>query len=385
VGFDALRLPIQWSAIEPTEDGGFDDAYLDRIMRVLDLAEAAGVVVLVDLHQDAYSKEIGEDGAPLWAIRPPPTTLLEGPLEDLGERRLSKQVLDAFDTFFGPSADGAWLRERFTAAAAHVAGRFANHPAVLGFEIFNEPVTDDRGIVRLNDVAFRPMREAAPQKLYLFEPPLTGTLIDTATIGAGSIGPLSVYAPHVYTHAFAADAGSIVITKEDLARSNDDARAQADVWAAPLVITEWGFDPKLPNAADYFRFQQEAQDAVMASAFFWVWKEMSQAEWGCFDHDASTGAFTARPATKAALAHVRPSRIAGFPRAFSFDRAARRFHMTFYADPAAKGAHEIIVPETIGELSAKCDGAAVATSRDGARVSVLCGAGDARDHELVLE
>lgn len=384
-GFDALRLPINWSALEPTETGGFDEAYLDRVEAVLDLAEAAGVVALVDFHEDAYSKEIGEDGAPLWAIVPPPPMLLEGPLEDLGDRRLSKPVLDAFDTFFGPSADGAYLRERFSAAAEHVAKRLSAHPAVMGFEIFNEPVTDDAGIARLNDAAFARVRAAAPDKLYLFEPPATRNIIDSATIGAGSIGPLSVYAPHVYTHAFTANAGSIVMTKDDLARSNLRAREEAAGYEAPLVITEWGFDPKLPNAADYFRFEQEAQDDAMASAFFWVWKEMSQGAWGCFDHDAATGAFTPRAAMQAALAHARPSRIAGFPRAFSYDAGARRFSMTFYADASVDGAHEIIVPDPIGALSARCDGEAVTASREGTRVTVACGAGDGRDHQLVLE
>lgn len=384
-GFDALRLPINWSALEPTETSGFDDAYLDRVQAVADLAKDAGVVVLIDLHEDAYSKEIGEDGAPLWAIRPPPPMLLEGPLTDLGDRRLSKPVLDAFDTFFGPSDDGAYLRERFAAAAEHVAKRFADHPAVMGLEIFNEPVTDDAGIARLNEAAFARVRAAAPTKLYLFEPPATRNIIDTATIGAGSIGALSVYAPHVYTYAFTADPGSKTMTKDDLARSNLHARAEADGYAAPLVITEWGFDPKLGNAAAYFRFEQEAQDDVMASSFFWVWKEMSQGGWGCFDHDEATGAFTPREATKTILAHVRPARIAGFPRAFSYDRDARRFEMTFYADPKVSGAHEIVVPEPLGELTAKCDGVPVAGERVGERMVIACGARDARDHTLTLE
>jgi endoglycosylceramidase len=384
-GFDALRLPIDWSALEPTESGGFDEAYLDRVEAVVDLAEAAGVVVLVDLHEDAYSKEIGEDGAPLWAIRPPPPMLLEGPLTDLGERRLSAPVLAAFETFFGPSADGAYLRERFAAAAEHVAKRLAHHGAVMGFEIFNEPLCDDAGIARLNDAAYPRVHAAAPDKLYLFEPPATRNLIDTASIGVGSVGPLSVYAPHVYTYAFADGAGTIALTKDDLARSNLRARDEASGWQAPLVITEWGFDPKLPNAADYFRFEQEAQDAAMASAFFWVWKEMSQGAWGCFDHDEASGAFVERDATRAALAHPHPARIAGFPRAFSYDRDRRRFAMTFYADAAVKGAHEIVVPEAIGALTATCDGALAPAVRDGTRVSVECGGADGRDHELVLE
>src|SRR5262249_1547283 len=97
LGFDLLRLPINWSGIEPTRDS-FDEAYLDRVDAAVRCAADAGVYVLIDLHEDAYSKEIGEDGAPLWAIQPPPAMLLQGPLTDLGDRRTSAQVTAAFDT-----------------------------------------------------------------------------------------------------------------------------------------------------------------------------------------------------------------------------------------------------------------------------------------------
>lgn len=61
LGFDLLRLPIQWSGIEPAS-GSYDDAYLARVDAAIACADAAGMLVVVDLHQDAYSKEIGEDG-----------------------------------------------------------------------------------------------------------------------------------------------------------------------------------------------------------------------------------------------------------------------------------------------------------------------------------
>src|SRR6478672_4158127 len=98
LGFDLLRLPINWSGIEPTR-GAYAEAYLQKVDAAIDCAANAGVFVLVDLHQDAYSKEIGEDGAPLWAIQPAPTELLQGPLEDLGDRRTAPQTQDAFRTF----------------------------------------------------------------------------------------------------------------------------------------------------------------------------------------------------------------------------------------------------------------------------------------------
>ena len=99
IGFNLLRLPIQWSGIEP-QPGQYDQEYIDRITEVIQLCEDAGIQVLVDMHQDAYSKEIGEDGAPAWAILPPPTETNKGGELNLLAARLSKQTQQAFASFW---------------------------------------------------------------------------------------------------------------------------------------------------------------------------------------------------------------------------------------------------------------------------------------------
>lgn len=381
-GFDALRLPVNWSGVEPTQDGGFDEAYLDRVAQAVDSAASAGLYVLLDLHQDAYSKEIGEDGAPLWAIQPPPTQLLGGPLTDLGERRLSQQVTDAFGTFFGDTTGGTTLRKRFTAMAVHVIERFKDNPHVLGLEIFNEPQADDAGIQRLNDAAYSSIRQAAPDKLYLFEPPATRNLTDKASLPQAPLGPMSAYAPHVYTFAFTSAPASL--TKEDLRRSNENARQEADAWQAPLVITEWGFDPSLADAGDYLTWQSELQEEYQASSFFWVWKEQSQGSWGCFDHDATTGTWIARGDLEKALARVRPERVAGWPESFGFDRAQGKFTLKFRADPTVTAPHLIAVAPLLGKpKSVSCDGApADFASGEYGLLSVQCGQGSRSEHVL---
>src|SRR5262249_22164397 len=97
LGFSGMRLPVSWSALEPHPQQ-YSEAFLAKVGDVLDMASRHGILVFVDMHQDAYSKEIGEDGAPLWAITPPPTMLLQGPSDD--SRRLSDQVIAAGFSFF---------------------------------------------------------------------------------------------------------------------------------------------------------------------------------------------------------------------------------------------------------------------------------------------
>ena len=71
LGFNLLRLPLSWSAFEP-QPGVWSPAFLDTLARIVASCRSHGVYVLLDVHQDAWSKEIGEDGAPLWAITPAP-------------------------------------------------------------------------------------------------------------------------------------------------------------------------------------------------------------------------------------------------------------------------------------------------------------------------
>lgn len=387
-GFDALRLPINWSGIEPTKDGGFDEAYLDRVEQAVELAQAAGLLVLLDLHQDAYSKEIGEDGAPLWAILPPPTELLEGPLTDLDQRRTSKQVLDAFETFFGESADGDFLRERFSAMAAHVMQRFASHPAVVGLEIFNEPQATMQGVERLNAVAYPALRGAAKQKLYVFEPPVTRNVLDISPIPEAPLGPMTGYAPHVYTLAFVStDAQKLAMTKETLRTSHLNARAEADAWQAPLLVTEWGFDPKALKAKEYFTWQSELQAEYRASSFFWVWKERSQGNWGCFDFDAATETFSERAALKHALGVVRPMAVAGWPVRVAFERASGTFELEFDGNPRVREPHRVAVSPVLGApTSVMCDGEPVDwDSGEYGEIRMACGRGSSARHVLRVE
>ena len=51
-GFNVLRLPINWSGMEPHE-GEFSEAYFDKLDAVINLASDAGLYVLLDFHQDA--------------------------------------------------------------------------------------------------------------------------------------------------------------------------------------------------------------------------------------------------------------------------------------------------------------------------------------------
>jgi len=382
VGFDSLRLPIQWSGVEPTESGGFDDAYLARVKAVLDLAHEADLLVLVDFHQDAYSKEIGEDGAPYWAIVPPPPQKLQGPLVDLDQRRLSKPVLDAFDTFFGTSPDGARLRARFTKMAAHVAARFADHPAVVGFEIYNEPMATAPRLRAFHEEVLPALRAAAPRKLVFFEPPAIRNLVDFADVPDAPLGPGTVYSPHVYTAAFASDEVRAAVTEDQVRRSYEAARVEADAWATPLVVTEIGFPPAHPRFAEYMGWHARLADELGASTFFWVWKEMSQGSWGLYDYDAA-GVARERPAVVRALTRVRLEACAG--RVESIERPTPEILRVTFRGLDTEREHRMSLGTAFVAESASCDGTPLPLLPGGAPSTVTMSCGGPGRHVLEVK
>lgn len=371
LGFNTLRLPLNWSGIEPTETGGINAAYLDRVAAVVDLCRQAGMYVLLDFHQDAFSKEIGEDGAPLWAIQPPPTMLLGGPLTDLGNRIMSAQVLNAFGTFFGGTDTGRRLRTRFGAMAAAVATRFATNDTVVGYELFNEPITDDDALLSFHTGVYDAIHAVDTRHLVVFEPPAARNLLDRAFVSSSPFPRMgAVYAPHVYTLSFSAtEAQRRSFTYSTLRASHVAASNEARAWGTPTIVTEYGYDPNGIRAAEYLQFQGDLQDEFGESALFWLWKERSQSSWGLFDYDPATQAWTERPAVRAALARVYPQAIAGWPRSWQYDRAGTSFTLTFEGDAAVQSPSLLYVPEATNfptRFEVRCDGAVVpGVTRDG--------------------
>jgi len=388
-----LRLPVHWSGIEPndTDPPTYEQKYLDEVVKVVAAAKAADVRVLLDMHQDAYSKYIGQDGAPLWAIVPPPEKILEGPLGDLGARVLSPQVQKAFNTFFSRTDPaGVKLRARFGKAVAALTQRFVGDPTVVGIDIFNEPATADDNLRAFDEEIALAIRSVDPKRLVFFEPSGTRNLFDTSKLASG---PLSmggtVYAPHVYTHVFTQtdDKWLASFTIEDLRPSNQSARDEAESWGAPLFIGEFGWGPNSARFADYIGWQLDLQDEYMASSTYWLWKERPSTAWGFYDYDDKTDTWIERPAVRKVFARVAPRAIGGWPVAWKWDGKAARFELRYIADPAVSAPTILHLPQpedALANFRVTCDGGVVNATPD-ARGDLVVSCSGLGEHLVVVE
>jgi endoglycosylceramidase len=143
-GFNIIRLGVIWDGMEP-EPGKYDEKYLDKIEERVNWAAGKGIYVLLDMHQDLYSVSFS-DGAPLWA------TLTDNQPHATGSiwsdaYFMSPAVQKAFDNFWANKAapDGVGLQDHYASMWKHIASRFSNNKAVIGYDIMNEPFNGSQG------------------------------------------------------------------------------------------------------------------------------------------------------------------------------------------------------------------------------------------------
>ena len=67
-GFTFLRLLVTWEAIEHAGPGLYDETYLDYLRKLVIKAGEYEMEVLIDPHQDVWSRFTGGDGAPGWTL-----------------------------------------------------------------------------------------------------------------------------------------------------------------------------------------------------------------------------------------------------------------------------------------------------------------------------
>ncbi|MFI1761068.1 cellulase family glycosylhydrolase [Streptomyces sp. NPDC020800] len=371
-GFDFARLLVFWDDLEP-RPGQYSQSYLRRIERILDWAERYDIQVLIDAHQDVFGPAFGHRGIPAWATRTDGLPFTPHP-DDWFAEYFEPAVQRAFSHLYqDPDLRRAQARMWRT-----LAGRFARHPAVLGYDLINEPMgelhpgedlaTAARRIERdqltpmYNRLA-RAVRSADDDAWVFVEPtPIVGEGVPT---GLGRVhDPRVVYAPHFYNAAMEAggdyDPGAGWI--EAYERAVTDYPAQ---YRVPVVIGEWGpLDSTLPNMR---RFYRDAMASLGRYASGWAGYVWCYGGGYCAVDD--TGAFRTN---KELTAEPYAQSVAGTVRSASYDAVRGVYRLAYRAAPHGSRLTELSLPP--GSWRVEADGALVVRRTPG-RAWVLAAPG----------
>jgi endoglycosylceramidase len=345
LGFDVVRLVLNWSQLEPTP-GTYAPTYLSRVAQVVGWARQQGIYVILDMHQDQYSRFIlpapagttpagcspsgGSDGAPAWAVFTDgkPACAFEG------QAALNPASSAAFSEFWHNhpvagnlgSSPGPGLQDHYIGALTALADRFTGDPTVLGYEIMNEPQPGSLAYPPLTDVY-----QASAQDLYPFykrvTEALTGvrdgmaTCTSTVVYASGTCAypqeanvsqqavfyepmadrnltdfsievsapfssyPNLVYAPHVYTPAFTADSFMGYTAQNSPYPPSYDfgyQTAMAEAQAMHSAVLTTEFGDNSGSDADVLAGETAAQDATQTGSTVWAWKGLSGVAGDCW-------------------------------------------------------------------------------------------------------
>lgn len=404
-GLNVVRLALSWSQLEP-QPGSYKTAYLDQVAQVVSWAKEQGVYVLLDMHQDQFSRFIqpdpakpcpdgtsaagGFDGAPAWAV----VTSGKAACAPFGQAPLSAAVVAAFDAFWKntvvdvPQGDapGKGLQDHWIGAMAALAMRFKDEPAVLGYEIMNEPQPGSFAAFTIGDDYLYPfyahtiqaltgVRDNKPEcaegevtkdcaykdlgihdtrHLIFFEPIALRNLLDFSPQHSVPFSTYAnlVYAPHTYGHVFTLDSFiGYTLANSPYPPGFDFAYAtaawEAEQMGAAVLVTEFGGGSN--DDAVVLAGEARAQERWAIGSTLWSWKsncslntkDQCEGPW-CFFFTAPSGPGPTpqngqeQPLRSRLMTRVWPRATAGRLLDHAFDAYGQAFAMTAADAPSVQ-------------------------------------------------
>jgi len=289
LGFNVVRLNLSWSLLEPTP-GAFDRGYVNKIHEAVDAAKSNGIYTLLDMHQDAWGPAVGTpkgkfcppvltkpglgwDGAPAWAtITDGWSTCAVG-----GVREISPAVARAFQNFYDNTRG---IQDHLVATWGKLAAEFKSEPAVMGYDLLNEPNPGVRNPISEADqlgrfyqraiAAIRVAERGGSPHLMVFEPSAIWSAFGIdATPPARYVGdPLSVFSPHLYNESI-----NVITKLPSIEQGFQIARSAANRYGVPMWTGEWGwFGNPNTDAAQVNRFIDQL-DRYQTGGAWWSWTQ----------------------------------------------------------------------------------------------------------------
>ena len=343
-GWNSVRVLLQWSAIEP-EKGEFDEAYLDEVVTDLDRWRDLGVHVILDMHQDIYGSAVHGNGAPEWATITDGLTVGDPPEGQWYLAATDPAAQVAYQNFWDKSRGHPELQEHYWLAWQEVVERVKDHPALLGYDLMNEPVfangdltatlkiqpdaaagrfTNPKltsfmqdGINAIRELDTEHWITLAPTSL-LNAFPYKGDLIASDIRDPRDGQPRLIYGPHLYQReihdGLPRPAGDQYVVKWEEFRT-----AEAESLKAALWIGEFG-GPRIPDFPAYLDEVLTMADRSYAGWAHWVY---DSGGWGPRNDDLTVSE------TGKQLVRAYPSALAGVPTSYSFDPTTKVMKVTY--------------------------------------------------------
>ncbi len=286
-GFNAIRLLFNWEAFESVRDQ-YDNDYLQYYLRVIRWAALHKLYVIVDIHQDAYSRYsvagCGE-GFPAWAL-PPEQVAMEPKNDESCASWFLSAITDldmhaAWHHFY----KNTWgVRDKYLRMLRKLSKAVADEPNVVGIDLMNEPWGEEETeLFELYKDAAEVVRREMPNTILFLSPvALTSLVLKTSTLPKIK-GRNIVHSTHFYDPEILAGSWSQWALDQAIG-SWKSIEAQ---WKSPIFIGEFGARPDLSDASGYLDNIYNHLDQGLYSGAIWVyspsWNSTTKDGWNVED------------------------------------------------------------------------------------------------------
>ncbi|RLD83758.1 MAG: hypothetical protein DRJ07_06075 [Bacteroidetes bacterium] len=345
-GFNFVRYLVLWDGIEPKK-GEYDTIYFDRIRERLDWCYDLGLYVVLDMHQDLYALRYGGDGAPDWAIIDDGEPFeMQSPWE-LNYRQPA--VIASINNFWDISRGHGDLQEHYIKAVVELVKEFKDHPAVLGYDLYNEPTMATKEAFSFEERYLQPfyeklipaIRKVDSENWIFYEPSALGVnqglrsgldVLKDPRQGE----PRLAYFPHLYTidyDVYDRYIGFPIFISKWAASRNIEVKKQK----APMLIGEMGVNQTSTGSPE---FMEEVLNMFDKTSSGWAyWAYVKKDKWSPFNDDGSN--MDARNL----VVRPYPQSVAGQPSSYGFEIETGKFWLDFYADSNIKVPTEVYIPK----------------------------------------
>lgn len=159
LGLNVVRLGFMWPGLEPTR-GQYNETYMQVMQKIVSLSAKYGIYILLDMHQDAFSRMLCVEGLPTWAVNTGSAKGFPEPLHEpflpdpktgmptdedcakffWSDYYLTEATSVAFQNLYNNTGG---LLDSWAAFWEKTASAFKNFPNVIGYELINEPWAGD--------------------------------------------------------------------------------------------------------------------------------------------------------------------------------------------------------------------------------------------------
>lgn len=356
-GHTLVRVPFTWEAVE-SQRGAYDQVFLGRYRQMLEAFGARGIRVIVDFHQDVFSRYFCGDGFPAWAVLDPPADYPS--IEDCEFWSTgyfaNPEVNASFDRFWA-NDDG--LQDDFLLMWVEVVNQTAPLDFVVGYELINEPHFGSEAesdwvqgtLPDFYEHSVDALRASAPDAMWFFG---LGALdgVDGTTNLRALEGEGWAFAPHYYDQQVFLSGPDD--TDADAYAGISPWEAQGLSWSRPVVLGEFGVKTSFAGSPAWITQNYDALDRARMSGTVWEYSATMD-DWNN-EGFGLVGYGGVESPSADAVVRVYPAAVAGRVDSFVFDPETLDAELLWQAD--ADGLTELVLPTRLygGDVQVDLEG-----------------------------